>query len=267
MVTLAKKRPWPQVQSSPNTQPDRGRRALNRAQRRRLDRQLDREIQGLMGRDGCSVCGVTFEHNARLFGGCDQYGRPAITGDCCSEVLAQVTHAGIKRSYDFLERPKKKAPRRNRSASATEITNAIETCRGLIEDADQQLDGMARRAGVRSPLRISVLDSAWKTADRLWFEQHPERSHRARLVFPGEADEVAAKAPTEHMLLMLIRQVEPGKRVRAGFFINAGLRPAPEIEAVAHLLFDVALGQQTLPQDAAELAALFAKYCPSERVQ
>ena len=68
---------------------------MNRAQRRRLDRQLDREVQGLMGRDGCTVCGATFEHNARLYGGCDGYGRPAITGDCCSEVLAQITHAGI----------------------------------------------------------------------------------------------------------------------------------------------------------------------------
>ena len=154
---------------------------MNRAQRRRLDRQLE----GLMGEDGCSACGTAFEHNGRLFGGCDGYGRPAITGDCCSETLAQVTHAGIyvARTYDFL-RPRKRGvePRRNRSASATEIISAIATCQDLIAQADQQLDGMARRAGVRSPLRISVLDSEWKTADRLWFEQHLERSHRASRV-------------------------------------------------------------------------------------
>jgi hypothetical protein len=241
---------------------------MNRAQRRRLDRQLDREIRGLMGKDGCSVCGSVFEHNARLYGGCDGYGRPAIVGDCCSEVLAHVTHAGLyaARSYDFLH-PRKGKPRRNRSAGATEIISAIETCRGLIEDADRQADGMERRAGVRALGQINVLESAWKTADRLWFEQHPERSHRARLVFPGEADEVAAKAPTGHMLLMLIRQVEPGKRVRAGFFINAGLWPAPEIEAVAHLLFDVATRQQAVPQGSAERAALVEKYRPSQRVQ
>ena len=114
--------------------------ALNRAQRRRLDRQLDREVQGLMGRDGCTVCGAAFEHNARLYGGCDGYGRAVITGDCCSEVLAQVTHAGINtaRSYDFLH-PRKGKPRRNRSAGATEIISAIATCRGLIADADRQV--------------------------------------------------------------------------------------------------------------------------------
>ena len=242
---------------------------MNRAQRRRLDRQLDREVQGLMGRDGCTVCGAAFEHNARLYGGCDGYGRAAVTGDCCSEVLAQVTHAGINtaRSYDFLHPRKKEInARRSKPASSTEIISAIATCQDLIAQADQQLDGMERRAGVRGPLRISVLDSAWKTDDRLWFEQNPERSHRARLVFPGEADGQATKAPTGTVLLMLTRQVAPGKRVRAGFYINAELWPAPEIEAIAHLLFDIATGQQAQPQDAAERAALIAKYCPSERV-
>jgi hypothetical protein len=112
----------------------------------------------------------------------------------------------------------------------------------------------------------AVLDSAWKNDDRLWFEQRPERSHRARLAFPGEAHEVAAKAPTGHMLLMLIRQAEPGKRVRAGFYLNADLWPVPDDDAIAHALFDVATRQQAVPQGSAERAALVEKYRPSERV-
>ena len=263
MVTLAKKRPWPQVEPHTNPNPDRSRRPLNRAQRRRLDRQLDREVQGLMGRDGCTVCGATFEHNACLFGGCDGYGRAVVVGDCCSEHLALVTHMGLyaARSYDFLH-PKKREPdpHRNRPADVGEITNAIAACRDWIEEADKQADGMERRAGLgdrRPP--INVLESAWKTDDRVWFEKNPERSHRARLVFPGET-ELAARGPAGTVLLALVRQVEPGKRVRTGFFINAELWPAPDIEAIAHLLFDIATGQQAQPQDAAERSALVEQY-------
>ena len=62
------------------------------------------------------------------------------------------------------------------------------------------------------------------------------------------------------MLLALVRQVEPGKRVRTGFFINAELWPAPDIEAIAHLLFDIATGQQAQPRDAAERSALVEQY-------
>ena len=62
------------------------------------------------------------------------------------------------------------------------------------------------------------------------------------------------------MLVMLLRQAEPGKRVRTAFYIHAELWPAPEIEAVAHLLFDIATGQQAQPRDAAERSALVEKY-------
>jgi hypothetical protein len=233
---------------------------LNRATRRRLDR----AVQGLMGGDGCSVCGAAFDHNSRIFGGCDGYGRAAVVGDCCSERLALVTHAGLyaARSYDFLHPRKREIDsRRNRSAGTAEITSAIAACRGWIDETDRQVDGMERRAGLgdrRPP--INVLESAWKTADRLWFEEHPERSHRAHLVLPGEADMQAAKTPAGTVLLALVRQVEPGKRVRTGFFINAELWPAPEIEAVAHLLFDIATGQQAQPRDAAERAAMVEQY-------
>jgi len=246
------------VQPPRNTNPDRGRRALNRAQRRRLDRQLE----GLMGEDGCSACGAAFEHNSRIYGGCDLNGRPAVVGDCCCERLTLVTSMGLyaARTYDFLH-PRKRDPHRNRPADVGEITTAIATCRGLIEEADRQSDGMERRAGLGDRrLPVNVLESAWKTDDRLWFDRNPERSHRARLAFPGEADAQATKAPAGTVLLMLIRQVEPGKRVRAGFYIHAELWPAPDIEAVAHLLFDIATGQQAQPRDPAERGALVEQY-------
>jgi hypothetical protein len=246
------------VQPSPNTKPDRGRRDLNRAQRRRLDR----AVQGLMGKDGCSICGAAFDHNACTYGGCDRYGRPAVVGDCCREHLVQVTAMGFytTRIYDFLEHTGKREPRRSTPNSTAEITSAIAAYRGWIEKTDRQADGMERRAGVRGLGPVSVLETPWKTDDRLWFEQNPDRSHRARPVFPGEADEQAAKTPPGTVLLTLVRQVEPGKRVRASFYLNAALWPVPDDDAIAHALFDIATRQQAQPQNAAERAALVEKY-------
>ena len=112
-----------------------------------------------MGRDGCTVCGATFEHNACLFGGCDGYGRAVVVGDCCSEHLALVTHMGLyaARSYDFLHpRKREPDPHRNRPADVGEITNAIAACRDWIEEADKQADGMERRAGLGDRDRRSM---------------------------------------------------------------------------------------------------------------
>jgi len=74
-----------------------------------------------------------------------------------------------------------------------------------------------------------------------WFERNQERSHRARLPFPGELDEEAAKIPAGHALIVLVRQVAPGSRLRAAFYLNADLRPTADDEAVAQALFDLAV--------------------------
>jgi hypothetical protein len=114
-----------------------------------------------------------------------------------------------------------------------------------------------------------VLDSPWKDDDREWFEQNRERSHRARMPFPGECDEEIAKTPAGHALILLVRQVEPGSRLKAGFYLSAHLQPLPDHEAVAHALFEVAMRHEVVPPDNAALRALVERYTvhPNHRGQ
>ena len=98
-------------------------------------------------------------------------------------------------------------------------------------------------------LAVNLPDGPWKDDDRIWFEQNRERSHRVRMPFPGEYDAEAAKAPTGHVLIVLVRQVEPGMRIRPAVSLNADLLPLPDDEAVAHALFEVAMRREAVPPD------------------
>jgi hypothetical protein len=76
------------------------------------------------------------------------------------------------------------------------------------------------------------------------------------------------KAPDGFILILVLRQVRTGQRLKLGFTLNADLWPVPEHEAAAHVLFDIASGAQERPQDSAALADLIETYIPtSERVQ
>ena len=103
-------------------------------------------------------------------------------------------------------------------------------------------------------------NSAWKDDDRKWFERNPRRAHRVRPPFPGEYDAEAAETPPGHVLIVLVRQVEPGRRIRSAVSLNAGLLPLPDDEAVAHALFEAALGREAVPPDRPALCALIDKY-------
>jgi len=70
----------------------------------------------------------------------------------------------------------------------------------------------------------------------------------------------AADAPEGHRLLLLLRQVEPGKRIKIGFFLANHLVPVPDAEAVAHALFDVASERVPIPRNGQALHALLKKY-------
>jgi hypothetical protein len=81
-----------------------------------------------------------------------------------------------------------------------------------------------------------------------------------RLPFPGEISEISV--PEEHVLILVLRQVEPGTRVKAGFFLHAELWPLlPDNEAVAHALFDVAIAAVgSKPVEFDQLQSLIERY-------
>ena len=227
---------------------------------RPLRRRVDRQLRKLVERDACSLCGAEFPHNTRMFGGLDRRDTVALTGECCADRLDTIFFMGLasSRSYDFLrprETGKPIAP-----ATSEQLATAIAAYQQVIAATDQQLDGVARRSGVRFPPEAHLLDSVWKDDDRTWFAQNPTRSHRVRMPFPGEADAHAAQAPAAHALVVLVRQVEPGARLRRGFYVPTGLLPVPDDEAVAHVLFEIATGHEPVPSTGAALAALIDKY-------
>ena len=55
--------------------------------------------------------------------------------------------------------------------------------------------------------------SPWKEADRKWFETHPDRTIRIRDQFAGETF-AGRVGPNDHVPFTLVRQLEPGCRVR-----------------------------------------------------
>jgi hypothetical protein len=229
---------------------------MNRTSRRHIERQLRK----LYNTDNCSICGSPFRHNSRTRGGIDVQGAVVLAGECCVDKVAVTFTEGFysKRAYDFL---KPRGPKSTACLSSEQITEVLGLYQEIATDTDKRLEGVERRGGVARALdNISVLDTPWKDGDRSWFEQNRQRSHRIRMPFPGEADKEAAKAPPGHALIVLLRQVEPGKRIKGGFCLNADLLPVPDDEAVAHALFEVAARHETVPRNGEALNILIAKY-------
>ena len=234
---------------------------MSRQQRRQFERQLRKLIKA--AGDNCSLCGAEFQHNRRTYGGYDQDGNIALVGECCVEHLNKIYTAGLFscRNYDFLPAGQNSM---TRSLSAEQVVHAVGALERAIAAADEEVrDDLWQRGGVSRPphASINVLDRPWKQDDHAWFEQHPDRSHRARFPFVGEIGlEQSGVAPGGHRLLVLLRQVAPGKRIKSGFFISNELLPVPDVEAVAHALFDIATRREPVPHNGAALCVLIEKY-------
>ena len=212
---------------------------LSRAQRRYVDRALRKLIR----RNVCSLCGGAFRHGGPTATGFVQ-GDVAVACEHCLGRLTEVFAMGL-----FLPR--------ERSAEALEAH--IRT----IAAADELVADIERHGGVGDGMRISKVNfsaTPWIVDDDNWFAQNPSRSHRVRMPFPGECDEAVAKAPAGTALIILVRQVKPGTRVRAGNVFGTNFLPVPDDEATIHALFEVAMGREPVPPDDEALRALIEKY-------
>jgi hypothetical protein len=236
---------------------------MNRAQRRHVERQLNKLIK----RDGdnCTICRAELQHNTRTFSGRDRWGRIVLTGECCARLITEPFAVGLylSRGYDFFER-KSDGQQPKRDPSAAEIAEALGVYQRAVSAADRRVGDTLRRGGFPGDIHtpINVLDNPWKKDDRAWFEQHPERSHRTRLLYPGEHDEFMEDTPPGHQYLVTVRQVSPGNRLKAGFYINNEMLPVPDDEEVAHVLFEIGSKREPIPASGEEFRALLNKYSP-----
>jgi hypothetical protein len=249
--------------SKNETQPSLAPSWLPRRQRRPLNKILDK----LADREACSVCGSDWKHNSRTAYGLDSSGGIVVAGECCLDRVAIPLGYGFfsERRYDFLNprvtpREPGVSPAR-RPETREQIAEAIALYQKAIAAADKQVEDFERHGDVEfTGEALLLLDHPWKTDDRAWFEHNPQRSHRVRIPFTGEFDDLGAKAPAGHALIILVRQARPGTRLRCGFYFNTALLPVPDDEALIHAIFEIAARREPVPGNMQALNALREKY-------
>lgn len=243
-----------------------------RAERRRqqsIERKLDRAFKRLAERDVCSFCGQHFRHNSSTAFGL-RGDEPVLACELCVLLVEKVRGVGLysDRDYDFLH-PGKEANHHDSDAryEPEDTIKAITLRQKVISHMDAAVADAEKRGGAHRKRPVSMLDHPWKEDDRVWFERHPDRAHRARLPYPGE-DEVCGgvsePTPEGHQMIVLLRQIKPGVRLKNGFYLNAEMLPVPEDEAFAHALFDLVERGGAFNGD--DLGALIEKYLAVQRV-
>ena len=216
-------------------------------------RRVEREIRKIMREDGdhCSLCRSRLEHNSRTFGGTVKGGTSVLTGECCEERIEIVVLEGLylDGNADDLV-PRLSSLHGNATPQkAGDVERSAEAIKRIFDDRQAEGRAVARRAGLpEGKTRLFTEASTWKTDDAAWFETHADRSHRLRSLHVGEAEAsgfpVHIKMPERHEMQVLVRQIEPGKRVRLPFGRNLDV-PIPDDETVLHALADIVSGGGT----------------------
>jgi len=229
---------------------------------RQRRRHVDRPLRKLFHRNACSFCGEGFKHNHPSAAGFDAQGNVALAGECCFDRLAEVFGVSLysDRQYDFFPPPSgaELPPERIAEAFAA-YTKAIAETDRLLAGAEQRGGGYVLLISSRGIIRGSVMTPAGSNAT------HPVRT-AVRVPFPGEIDEEAIKASAERALVMLIRQVEPGFRLRAVVELGGDFLPLDDDEATLHGLFEVGMGREAMPRDREALRVLAEKYTASRKL-
>ena len=234
---------------------------MNRSERRALDRGLQRLLS--KNGDQCTVCHMDFLHNSKTFYG-QSAGAPAIVGLCCRSKLSVEIGSGLylRHDYDMFTRA---TGARKDSPPAEELEATIERVQQGLAEVDAMAAAAQAKGGMAgTPSRVSVRNSAWKADDAAWFRAHPDRAHRLRPLVEGERDSfpngLRAVATPGHELQVVVRQVEPGRRIRVPFARNLET-PIPDAEPIIHALFDAVSKRRAAPViSVEEVAGLADRY-------
>ncbi len=211
---------------------------MNRGERRKIDRAVKRlmETRG----DNCTLCSREFQHNEKTFGGILDSGEVHLVGNCCSQKLARVVGMGLylRHHTHLLPKGAKEHPQR----SSLDIARSVDALQGAVSQLDQLQTDAMRRAGLPIEKAKILLDAnaPWQSDDRIWFEQNQNRMHRLRAAHAQEDQTwlFAVAAPHSHELWVLVRQIEPGKRIRLPFYRDMSV-DIPDIDVVIESLFDL----------------------------
>lgn len=229
-------------------------------------RRVERQIADLMGRDGdrCSSCKAPFPHNSRTFGGITAGGDAALVGECCQRKLKEIVLSGLYVDQRYNDMPREgQAGQGPQPRSPSEVAEAIDAMQRSFQRIDQAANDIKAKGGVAAKnVRLNTSDSPWKDDDARWFEANQTRSHRLRPAFPGELEGLphfTDPIPAGHELQMLVRQVQPGTRLRIAFCRNMEI-PIPDIEPLLHATFDMVSASEGGVLGTNEVAELALKY-------
>lgn len=130
-----------------------------------------------------------------------------------------------------------------KSHPPADVEGAVTAMQGFFSQRDEEIGALSKRGGIKgAPAGIYREETFWKEDDAAWFEKHPQRSHRLRSLIGDEAEQCGFNAlgqmPPRHEIQVVVRQVQPGARIRTPFGRNLAM-PIPDEEAVIHALFDV----------------------------
>jgi hypothetical protein len=230
---------------------------------RSFERRLARYIK--TARDDCDLCHVAYPHNSRLYIGITVDDRLATTCEACSGKLRKLYYMGLAldHGYGMLSPMPPDAPPRPQ-LSAEEVIRTVDAIQHAIGIIDADTERLQRRAGCTG-MKRDLREHPWTTDDREWFKAHPDRTHRVRLPMDGEADKQVVTTPEGYVLVTLIRQVEPGARIRLGCHIRREiwqLMPR-DSDPLLHAMFEIARGQVPMPSTGAAFMALVESYTPA----
>jgi len=209
-----------------------------------MTREHDRVINALIKQDGdhCSLCRVGFTHNTRTHYGIVR-GTAAVVGDCCRAKLVQTLGVGLYLAKD--RGGVLAAGIRGKPCTSSEAARAVEWLQRRVDYVDRGTAAATKQTGLPK-VAVNYWPTPWQEDDRKWFEENPTRSHRLRPCSLGEEESfegVKTEPPPGYEMQVIVRQLEPGCRMRFPFFRNTAV-PLLDSEPFLHAVFDLHIDKQ-----------------------